>query len=43
MIESMKFATATASLKCTKNGGVYSIPTLSSVKNFAKKIELRKL
>ena len=43
MFDSMKFATATASLKCTKNGGIYSIPTFSSVKNFAKKIQLRKL
>ena len=43
IFDSMKFATATASLKCTKNGGIYSIPTFSSVKNFAKKIQLRKL
>ena len=43
MIDSMKFATATASLKCTKNGGIYSIPTFPSVKNFAKQIQLRKL
>ena len=43
LIDSMKLATATASLKCTKHGGIYSIPTFSSVKNFAKKIKLRKL
>ena len=43
IIETMKLATATASLKCTKNGGIYSIPSYPSVKNFAKKIKLRKL
>jgi len=43
IIDSMKFATATASLKCTRIGGIYSIPTFSSVKNFVKKIQLRKL
>ena len=43
MIDSMKFATATASLKCTKNGGIYSIPSYSFFKNFAKKINLRKI
>ena len=43
MIETMKLATATASLKCTKNGGINSIPSYSSVKNFAKKIQLRKI
>jgi len=43
IIDTMKLATATASLKCTKNGGIYSIPSYSSVKNFAKKIQLRKI
>ena len=43
IMESMKLATATATLKCTKNGGIYSIPTFPSVKNFAKQIQLRKL
>ena len=43
IIDSMKFATATASLKCMKNGGIYSIPNFSSVKSFVKKIQLRKL
>ena len=43
MIDTMKLATAAASLKCTKNGGIYSIPSYSSVKNFAKKIQLRKI
>ena len=41
--DSMKLATATASLKCTKKGGIYSIPSYSSVKNFEKKIQLRKI
>ncbi|MDC0194888.1 carbohydrate kinase family protein [Alphaproteobacteria bacterium] len=41
--ESMKLATATASLKCTKKGGIYSIPSYLSVKNFEKKIQLRKI
>jgi len=43
IIETMKLATATASLKCTKYGGIYSLPTFSSVKNFAKQIQLRKI
>ena len=43
MIDTMKLATSAASLKCTKNGGIYSIPSYSSVKNFAKKIQLRKI
>ena len=41
--ESMKLATATASLKCTKNGGINSLPSYSSVKNFENKIQLRKI
>ena len=43
IIETMKLATATASLKCTKYGGIYSLPSFSSVKNFAKQIQLRKI
>ena len=43
IMESMRLATATATLKCTKNGGIYSIPSYLSVKNFAKKIQLRKI
>ena len=43
IIDSMKLATATASLKCTKNGGIYSIPSYSSVKKFVKKVQLRKV
>ena len=41
--DSMKLATATASLKCTKKGGIYSIPSYSLVKSFEKKIQLRKI
>ena len=41
--DSMKLATATATLKCTKKGGVYSLPSYLSVKNFEKKIQLRKI
>jgi sulfofructose kinase len=43
IMESMRLATATATLKCTKNGGIYSIPSYSSVKNFVKKIQIRKI
>ena len=43
VMDSMKLATATASLKCTKKGGIYSIPSYSSVKNFENKIQLRKI
>ena len=43
VMNSMKLATATASLKCTKKGGIYSIPSYSSVKKFENKIQLRKI
>ena len=43
VMKSMKLATATASLKCTKKGGINSIPSYLSVKNFEKKIQLIKL
>ena len=43
VMSSMKLATATASLKCTKKGGIYSIPSYLSVKKFEKKIQLRKI
>ena len=43
VMKSMKLATATASLKCTKKGGIYSIPSYSSVKKFENKIQLRKI
>ena len=41
--DSMKLATATATLKCTKKGGIYSIPHYTSVKKFEKNIQLRKI
>ncbi len=41
--DSMKLATATASLKCSKKGGIYSIPSYSYVKKFENKIQLRKI
>ena len=43
VMNSMKLATATASLKCTKKGGIYSIPSYLSVKKFENKIQLRKI
>ena len=43
VMNSMKLATATASLKCTKKGGIYSIPSYSSVKKFENKLQLRKI
>ena len=43
VMKSMQLATATASLKCTKKGGIYSLPSYSSVKNFEKKIQVRKI
>ena len=43
VMESMQLATATASLKCTKKGGIYSLPSYSSVKKFGKKIKARKI
>ena len=43
VMESMQLATATASLKCTKKGGIYSLPSYLSVKNFENKIRVRKI
>ncbi len=43
VMDSMKLATATASLKCIKKGGIYSIPSYSSVKKFEKKIQYKKI
>lgn len=39
--ESIKFATMTASLKCKKRGGIYSIPSLTEVKKLAKQIKIK--
>ena len=43
ILDSMKLATATATLKCAKKGGIYSLPSYSTVKNFSKEIEVRKI
>jgi len=43
VMESMQLATAAATLKCTKHGGIYSLPSFSAVKNFAKKMKIRKI
>ena len=43
IMESMQLATASATLKCTKHGGIYSLPSFSAVKNFAKKMKIRKI
>jgi len=43
VMETMQLATATASLKCTKKGGIYSLPSYLSVKNFENKIKVRKI
>ena len=43
IMESMQLATAAATLKCTKHGGIYSLPSFSAVKNFAKKMKIRKI
>jgi len=40
---SMILATATASLKCKKKGGIYSIPSIKLVREFAKKIKVKKI
>ena len=37
--ESVELATATASLKCTKFGGIRSVPNYKLVKQFAKRIK----
>ena len=42
-IESIIFASAAATLKCMQSGGIYSIPTISLVNKFSKKIKIRKI
>ena len=42
-IESIIFASATATLKCMQSGGIYSIPTISLVNKFSKKIKISKI
>jgi len=41
--QTIKLATATASLKCKKKGGIYSIPNLSEVNRVAKQLRIRKV
>ena len=43
IMESMKLATATATLKCTKKGGIYSLPSYIAVKKYAKNIKVIQL
>ena len=42
-IESIIFASAAATLKCMQSGGIYSIPTISLVNKFSKKIKISKI
>ncbi len=42
-IESIIFASAAATLKCMQSGGIYSIPTISLVSKFSKKIKISKI
>ncbi len=42
-IESIIFASAAATLKCMQSGGIYSIPTISLVNKFSKKIKVSKI
>ena len=41
--ESIIFASAAATLKCMQSGGIYSIPTISLVNKFLKKIKISKI
>ena len=41
--QSIQLAAATATLKCMKAGGIYSIPNLNNVKKFLKKLKIRKI
>ena len=42
-IESIIFASAAATLKCMQSGGIYSIPKISLVNKFSKKIKISKI
>jgi len=42
-LESIKFASAAATLKCMKSGGIYSIPKIGMVKKFLQKLKIRKI
>ena len=41
--ECIIFASAAATLKCMQSGGIYSIPTISLVNKFSKKIKISKI
>ena len=41
--ESILFSAATATLKCMKTGGIYSIPKMSIVNKFIKKLKITKI
>ena len=41
--QSIQLAAATATLKCMKAGGRYSIPNLNNVKKFLKKLKIKKI
>ena len=41
--QSVQLAAATATLKCMKTGGIYSIPNLNNVNKFSKKLKIRKI
>ena len=41
--ESILFAAATATLKCMKTGGIYSIPKMNIVNKFIKKLKINKI
>ena len=41
--ESIIFASATATLKCMKSGGIYSIPKKNMVNKFSKKLKIKKI
>ncbi len=41
--ESILFAAATATLKCMKTGGIYSIPKMNIVNRFIKKLKIKKI
>ena len=43
IMDSMKLATATATLKCTKKGGIRSLPSLSFVNKLAAKLKIIKV
>ena len=41
--ESILFATVTATLKCMKTGGIYSVPKINIVNKFTKKLKITQI